>query len=62
MESLYSKDKNAKYLLCIINVFTKYAWVKPLKYKKDTTVLNAFIEIVRESNRKTNKSWVNKGR
>ena len=30
--------------------------------KKDTTVLNAFIEIVRESNRKTNKSWVNKGR
>ena len=34
MESLYSKDKNAKYLLCVINVFTKYAWLKPLKYKK----------------------------
>ena len=37
------------------DVFTKYAWVKPLKDKKGKTVLNAFIEIVNESNRKTNK-------
>ena len=34
MESLSSKNKNVKYLLCAINVFTKYAWVKPLKVKK----------------------------
>ena len=43
MESLSSKNKNIKYLLCVIYVFTKYAWVKPLKDKKDETVLNAFI-------------------
>ena len=49
MESLSSKNKNAKYLLCVIDVFTKYAWVKPLKDKKGKTVLNAFIEIVNES-------------
>ena len=34
MGSLYSKSKNVEYLLCVIDVFTKYTWVKPLKYKK----------------------------
>ena len=46
MESLSSKNKNLKYLLCVIHVFAKYTWVKPLKDKKVKTVLNAFIEIV----------------
>ena len=49
-------------LLCVIGVFTKYAWVKPLKNKKGKTVLNGFIKIVNESNRKPNKSWVDQGR
>ena len=31
MESLSSKNKNVVYLLCVIDFFTKYAWVKPLK-------------------------------
>ena len=34
MESLSSNNKNVKYLLCVIDVFTKYAWVKPLKDKQ----------------------------
>ena len=34
MESLPSKNKNVKHLLYVIDVFTKYAWVKPLKDKK----------------------------
>ena len=34
MESLPSKNKNVKYLLCVINIFTKHAWVKPLKDKR----------------------------
>ena len=34
MESLPSKNKNVKYWLCMIDVFTKYACVKPLKDKK----------------------------
>ena len=54
MESLSSKNKNVKYLLCVIDVFTRYAYVKPLKNKKGKTILNAFIEIVNESNRKPN--------
>ena len=39
----------------MIDVFTKYAWIKPLKDKKGKTVLNAFIKIVNESNRKPDK-------
>ena len=62
MGSLSSKNKNFKYLLCVIDVFTKYSWVKPLKDKKGKTVLNAFIEIVNESNRKPNKLWIDQGR
>ena len=55
MESLSSKNKNVKYLLCVLDVFTKYAWVKPLKDKKGVTVLNDFIEVVNESKCKPNK-------
>ena len=62
MEPLPSKNKNVKCLLCVIDVFTKYAWVKPLKDKKGKTVLNAFIEIVNESNWKPNKLCVDQRR
>ena len=62
MESLSSKNKNVKYLLCVIDIFTKFAWVKPLKDKKGKTVLNAFIKIINESNHKPNKLWVDQGR
>ena len=62
MGSLSSKNKNVKYLLRAIDVFIKYAWVKPLKDKKDKTVVNAFIEIVNETNCKPNKLWVDQRR
>ena len=62
MGSLSSKNKNVKYLLCAIDVFIKYAWVKALKDKKDKTVVNAFIEIVNETNCKPNKLWVDQKR
>ena len=61
MESLSSNSKNVKYLLCVIDVFNKYAWVKPLKDKKGKTVLNAFMEIVNESNHKPNHLWADQG-
>ena len=41
---------------------TKYAWVKPLKYKKSKTVLNAFTEIKIESNHEPDKLWVDRGK
>ena len=47
-----------KYLLLDIDVFTKYAWVKPLKGQKAKTVFHGFIEIVNES--KPNELWVDR--
>ena len=47
MGLLCSKNKNVRYLLCVIDVLNmhEYAWVKPVKDKKDKTVLNAFIKM-----------------
>ena len=39
MEPLPSKNKNIKYLLCVMDAFTKYVWVKPLKDKKSKAVM-----------------------
>ena len=57
-----SKNQNVKYLLCVIDIFTKHTWVLALKDKKSITVLIAFIERVNESNCKPNKLWVDQGR
>ena len=62
MGSLFYSNRNVKYLLCVIDIFTKYAQVKSLKDEKGKTILNAFIEIVNEYNRKSNKLWVDRGR
>ena len=43
------------FLLCVNDVFSKYAWVIPLKDKKVITTTNAFQKNVKESNRKQTK-------
>ena len=59
---LLSKFNNGfRFLLCVIDIYSKYAWVITLKDKKDTTITNAFQNILKESNPKPNKIWVNKG-
>ena len=45
----------------MIAIFSNYAWVVPLKNKKGITITNAFQKILKESNRKPNKIWVDKG-
>ena len=49
--SLFSFNWGVKYLLFVIDVFTKIVWVKSLKDKKAKTVLHGFIEIVKEYER-----------
>ena len=49
------------FLLCVIEICSKCAWVIPLKGKKYITVTNAFQNVLKESNRKPNKIWVDKG-
>ena len=48
-------------MLCVIDIYSKYAWVIPLKDKKDITITNAFQKNVKKSYRKPNKIWVDKG-
>ena len=47
--------------MCVIDIFSKYAWVVPLKDKKGISIVNAFQKILKESDRKPNKIWVDKG-
>ena len=47
--------------MCVIDIFSKYAWVVPLKDRKSITNTNAFQKILKESNRKPSKIWVDKG-
>ena len=49
------------FLLCVTDIYSKYAWVIPLKDKKEITIANAFQNFLKESKRKSSKLWVDKG-
>ena len=54
--------KGIRFLLCVIDIFSKYAWVISLKDKKGITVTNAFLKkVLDETNHKPNKVWRDKG-
>ena len=60
IQSLSKYNKGIKYLLYVIYLFSKYAWVLPLKDKRGITIVNAFQKIISKG-RKPNKVWVNQG-
>ena len=62
MQLISKFNKIFRFLLCVIDIFSKYAWVIPLENKKGVSIINAFQKILKESNgRKPNKIWVDKG-
>ena len=71
MQLLSRYNKGIRFLLCVIYIFSKYAWVIPLKDKKGVSIVKAFRSILKQSNRRTkgtsaqrvkpNKIWVDKG-
>ena len=61
MQSLSRKNKGIKYLLRAIDLYSKYAFVIPLENKKGISVTNGFNKIIKQSNRKPNKTWVDQG-
>ena len=61
MQLLSKFNKAFTFLLCVIDIFSKYAWVIPLKDKKSISIVNAFKKFLDDSNRKPNKIWVDKG-
>ena len=60
MQSLRKYNKGIRYLLCAIDLFSKYAWVVTLKDKRRITIVNAFEKIISKG-RKPNKIWVDQG-
>ena len=61
MQVISKFNKGLRFLLCVIDIYSKYGWVVPLKDKKGVSIVNAFQSILKKSNRKPNKIWVDKG-
>ena len=61
MKLLSKCNKGIRFLLCVIDIFSKYAWVVPLKDKKGISIVKVFQIISKQSNRKPNKIRVDKG-
>ena len=56
-----SKDNNGiKYLLTVIDIFSKFVWIFPLKRKTGQEVANAFPSVLKE--RRPSKTWVDRVR
>ena len=60
MQSLSKYNKVIKYLLCAIDLFSKYGWLVPLKDKRGISIVNQFQNII-SKRRKSNKIWVDQG-
>ena len=52
MQSISNFNKGFRFLLCVINIFSKYARVVPLKDKKSVSIVDAFQKILDASNKK----------
>ena len=54
-------DRGFRFSLCVIDIYSKYAWFISLKDKNGIKITNAFQKILVESNRKPSKMWVGRG-
>ena len=61
IQLLSKYNKGIRFLLCVIDIFSNYAWVVPLKDEKGISIVKAFQSILKQSNRKPNRIWVDKG-
>ena len=60
MQAFTKFNRGFKYLLAVIDVFSKYGWLIPLKDKTGKSVASALKTIFEE--RKPEKMWVDKGK
>ena len=60
MQLLSKLNKGFRFLLYVIDIFSKYAWVVPLKEKEVVSIFNAFQKILYNLARKPNNVWVDK--
>ena len=61
MQLISKFNRGFRFLLCVLDIFSKYSWVVPLKDKKDISIVNAFQKILDKLVLKPNKIWVDKG-
>ena len=61
MQLIIKFNKGFRFLLSVIDIYSKYAWVIPLKNKKGLQLLMLFKNFLDESKRKPSKIWVDKG-
>ena len=61
MQLINKFNNGIRFLLCVTDIYSKYAWVIYLKNKKGVTIVHAFQKILDDSKRKPNKIWVDKG-
>ena len=61
MQLISKFNKGFRFLLCVADIFSKFACIVPLKNKKGVNIVNTFQSILKDSNRKPNKIWVDKG-
>ena len=62
MQLISKFNKGFRFLLCVIDILSKYSWVVPLKDKKGISIVDAFRKTLDDSNGNSNKTWVEKGR
>ena len=58
MQLISKFNKGLRFLLCVIDIFSKFAWVVPLKHKKGVSIVNAFQKVLDKSGLKPSKIWV----
>ena len=61
MKLISKFNKVFRFLLCAIDIYSKYAWIILLKDKKGTTITDGFQKLLDESNHKLSKIWIDKG-
>ena len=57
MQLISKFNKGLRFLLCAIDIFSKYLLVVPLKDKKGISIVNELQSILKDPNRKANKIW-----
>ena len=62
MQTFLEFNRGVRYLLTVIDVFSKFGWMLPLKDKTGKSIADAFKEIFTKSKRKPEKLWTDKGR
>ena len=60
MQLISQFNKGFLFLLCVIDIYSKYTWVDLLEDKKGITITNDFQKILDESKHKPNKTWTDK--